>query len=123
ARPAWSAEERTCSGPRSDTLQTPMRHIVWIVGLLAAGAVSAVTPAEAQVGARIWVDGQPDYFRRGDRMTVNFSVSDDSYVAVVHIDTEGRLDFVFPRSPLDNEYVRGGIVQRISPRGSVGSWT
>lgn len=101
-----------------------MQRIFKSFGLmLALATMIAPVPAGAQVAARIWVDAAPDYFRQGDRMNVNFSVSDDSYVAIVHIDTDGYLDFVFPASPWDNEFVRRGVTHSIRARGAAGAWT
>lgn len=84
-------------------------------------------PARAQYApqARIWVDGDRDYFSRGDRLNVRFSSSRDAYVAVVHIDTDGTLDFLYPRNPWDDGYVQGGRVNslhqgRYSIRGRSG---
>lgn len=101
-----------------------MQRIITALGfLLVVGVAFLPQPIAAQVAARVWVEGTPDYFRRGDRMNVSFSVSDDSYVAVVHIDTDGNLDFAFPASPWDNEFVRGGVVHSVRPRGTSGDWT
>jgi hypothetical protein len=72
--------------------------------------------------ADIWVENESEYFRRGDRMNVRFSVSEDSYVAVVHIDSDGNMDFVYPASPWDNEYVRGRQIHNVSARQANG-WT
>lgn len=83
-------------------------------------AAPAVDPlgSTRQVASRIWVENERDYYRRGDRLNVRFSVSDDAYVAVVHIDTEGNLDFLYPASPWDNEWVRGGRVHTLPARGA-----
>lgn len=83
----------------------------------------AAAPAAAQVDARIWIDRERDYYRRGDRMEVNFAVSDDAYVAVLHVDTNGYIDFVFPETPWDNEYVRGGFLNRALARDWRDGWT
>lgn len=93
--------------------------------LLAAMAIatlagrSMVTPAAAQLrpAARVWVENDREYFRHGDRLRVNFRTSADSYVAVIHIDPDGRLDFVYPHSAWDNEFVRGGRVHSIDRTG------
>ncbi len=58
--------------------------------------------------ARLWLERERDYYRRGERLDVRFSVAEDAYVAVIHIDTDGDLDFLYPRSPWDEGYVRGG---------------
>ncbi|MEX2583342.1 MAG: DUF4384 domain-containing protein [Gemmatimonadota bacterium] len=98
----------------------------FLVGL---GVTPGPTPAQAQgffpgqqIGARVWIENDRDYFRRGDRLDVRFSVSDDAYVAVVHIDSDGNMDFLYPASPWDNEYVRGGRVNTLPIRSGSG-WT
>ncbi|HUE96262.1 MAG TPA: DUF4384 domain-containing protein [Longimicrobiaceae bacterium] len=98
------------------------KRLVCFLTIVLASATLGAGPAEAQVGARIWLEEEPDYFRRGDRMNVSFSVSDDAYVAVVHVDTDGNLDFVYPASPWDNEFVRGGRIHSLPTRGG-SSWT
>lgn len=98
-----------------------MRSFGFTATILALGLTTTVVPAIGQVDARIWLENEPDYFRRGDRMDVSFVVSDDAYVAVVHVDTDGTLDFVYPASPWDNEFVRGGRILSLPARGG-GSW-
>jgi hypothetical protein len=108
--------------------------MLWSGALLVAGALAGTQPLQAQfpgsysglgapVSARIWVDQEPSYFQRGDRMNLRFSVTDDSYVAVVHIDTDGNLDFLYPSSPWDNEFVRGGRSYSLPARGAASGWT
>jgi hypothetical protein len=106
-----------------------MRFHLPLVPLLLGICVAAV-PLEAsaqryysgrQAGARIWVDNDRDFYRRGDRVDVRFTLSDDAYVAIVHVDPEGYLDFVYPASPWDNEYVRRGRVHTLPFRGG-SSW-
>lgn len=106
--------------------------------LLLVGALAALTaaPAGAQVygrsgwgggypgdsygpgiGAQLWVEGDREEFRRGDRMRVGFSTSADAFVAVLHIDTDGRLEFLYPTNPLDDGRVRGGREYWLPERG------
>ncbi len=113
-----------------------MRAAHWSL-ILAIGlsAPVAVTPshavqadlryssAPAQYGPRIWLEGEPSYFRRGDRLNVRFSVPYDAYVAILHIDTDGYLDFLYPADPWDNHFVRGGRTHSLSVRGSLASLT
>jgi hypothetical protein len=73
--------------------------------------------------ARLWVEDDREIFQRGDRMRVRFRSSHDAYIAVVHIDTDGRLDLVFPESDWDSELVRAGQTYTL-PRGGWDSfWT
>jgi hypothetical protein len=100
--------------------------VVPILALLAALVVAAPALAEAlrpvQLGgaypirARVWVENDRDYYRSGDRLQVRFTTSSDAYVAVIHIDSQGYLDFLYPANPWDDEYVQGGRVYSL-PRG------
>jgi hypothetical protein len=74
------------------------------------------------VRARVWVDDDRDFFRRGDRMRVRFSTSEDAYVAVVHIDTDGNLEFLYPSSPWDQGFVRGGREHTLPRTGASAGW-
>ncbi|MQA89372.1 MAG: DUF4384 domain-containing protein [Gemmatimonas sp.] len=68
------------------------------------------------IDARVWIDRSPDSFRPGDPLDVRFSLSEDAYVAIVHIDPNGYLDFVYPSSPWDEDYVRGGRTHTLAFR-------
>jgi hypothetical protein len=104
----------------------PMRTLLFMPLLAAilpvALGLALPAPAEAQVSARVWVDGNREFLRHGDRADVRFSVSGDSYVAVVHIDTDGNVDFLHPANPWDNSFVRGGRTYSVANRGS-SAWT
>jgi hypothetical protein len=60
------------------------------------------------VRARLWVENDRDFYRSGDRLRVRFSTSEDAHVALIHVDPDGRLDFLFPASPWESDRVRGG---------------
>jgi hypothetical protein len=60
------------------------------------------------VRARLLVDGERDLYRSGDRLRVRFSTSEDAHVALIHIDPDGRLEFLFPYTPWESDWVRGG---------------
>jgi hypothetical protein len=76
-----------------------------------------------QGGGSIWIEGEPDYFRRGDRLNVRFSVPYDAYVAVVHVDTDGNLEFLYPGTPWDVQMVRAGRVHSLPARGTFANTT
>ncbi len=69
------------------------------------------------VGAQLWVEGDREEFRPGERMRVGFSTSSDAFVAVLHIDTDGRLEFLYPTNPFDDGSVRGGRDYWLPERG------
>ncbi|HEX8395789.1 MAG TPA: DUF4384 domain-containing protein, partial [Longimicrobium sp.] len=81
-------------------------------------AASSAALALQYDGVRVWVNGG-DVFRSGDRMRVNVRTDRDGYLAVFHIDTNGDLDVLYPRSYNDDGWVDGG---RTLSLGSRGGW-
>lgn len=82
-------------------------------GILAPAAISA----QSNSVARLWVDNDRDYFRPGDRLHVKVSSSADSYLAVVHVDPRGMMEFVYPATPRDADFVRAGRVHSVGNYG------
>ncbi len=72
--------------------------------------------------ARIWMDrGVDPVFEQGDRVRVYYRSSDDAYVAILHVDTDGALRLVLPSGPDDQLHqVRGGSDYRLIPTASEG---
>jgi len=108
--------------------EDPMR-LRYLLTLLAAGltaqAVSPRFPAGAQeydpytLEARVWLDrGAEPVLQRGERVRLYYRVSDNAFVAIFHIDTNGSVRMVFPSSPQENHYARGGRDYRILFPGS-----
>ena len=64
----------------------------------------------------LWVSGD-NLFRRGDRARVYFRTDEDAYVTIIRIDTDGRVDILFPEDPYDNGEVRGGHTYRVYGNG------
>jgi hypothetical protein len=90
-----------------------------------AGRASFVTPSwffgNVRLGyeapdVELWVSGD-NLFRRGDRARVYFRTDEDAYVTIVRIDTDGRVDILFPEDPYDNAEVRGGHTYRVYGHG------
>lgn len=75
-----------------------------------------------ELRARVWVDDNDDLFRLGDRLRLRFWTSDDAHVAVLHIDTDGRLEVLFPESPWDDDFVAGERSYSLPQRGARSSW-
>lgn len=60
------------------------------------------------IDAQVWFDrGNDPLLDTGDRVRVYYRTSEDAYVAVFHIDTDGRTRLVYPTRPGDRHYVRG----------------
>jgi len=86
-----------------------------------AGAGADQLHGQYPIRARVWVEDQRDYYTRGDRPRIRFTTSADAFVAVLHIDADGRLDFLYPASPMDDEYAEAGQVHSLPYRsGGVG---
>lgn len=71
------------------------------------------------VEARVWLDrGSEPVLQRGERARIYYRVSESSFVAIFHIDTNGAVRLVFPSSPQENHYARGGRDYRVLFPGS-----
>ena len=69
--------------------------------------------------ARVWLDrGEEPVMRRGDRARIYYRVSESAFVAVFQIDTNGTARMIFPSSPRENHFARGGRDYRILFPGS-----
>jgi len=77
-----------------------------------AAAGSAGREAVAQRGprVRIWTT---DEFGTGSRVRATFRLDDDAYVAVVNVGLDGYASVIFPESPDDDGFMRGGRTYRL----------
>jgi hypothetical protein len=64
----------------------------------------------------LWISGD-NLFRRGDRARVYFRTDEDAFVTIVRIDTDGRVDVLFPEDPYGDAEVRGGHTYRVYGHG------
>ncbi|MCJ7630224.1 MAG: DUF4384 domain-containing protein [Longimicrobiales bacterium] len=86
-----------------------------IVPTTAAAQGSEVYPLEA----RVWLDrGDEPVLQRGERARIYYSVSESAFVAIFHVDTNGAVRMVFPSSPQENHFARGGRDYRVLFPGS-----
>ncbi len=68
---------------------------------------------------RIWLDrGEDPVLDRGERARLYYRTSEDAFIAIFHIDTNGSTRLVFPRSPDEDNYVYGGRDFRLVFPGS-----
>ena len=101
---------------------------IWLTALVALMGSALVPPGSVQgqtqvqaadyeayaLEARVWLDrGAEPVLRRGDRVRVYYRTSEDAYVSIFHIDTNGTVRLVFPSAPGENHYARGGRDYRI----------
>ncbi len=88
----------------------------------ASGGLSygSVSP---HLSAAIWRDGGDDLFRRGERVRLRFRVSDDAYVAVVHIGTGGEMELLYPYNAWNDGFVRGPRVYSVASNPASLHWS
>src|SRR5687768_3484078 len=60
--------------------------------------------------AQIWTT---DEFGTGNRIRASFRLADDAYVIVVNVGLDGYANVIFPESPDDDGFVRGGRTYRL----------
>src|SRR5689334_18207741 len=77
------------------TFPTLSAHSLGMTALVAA--VLLATPAQARLDVEVWTDrGDDAVYREGDAMRVKVRASDDAYLLVYEIDTEGHINLLFP---------------------------
>ncbi|MBK7141111.1 MAG: DUF4384 domain-containing protein [bacterium] len=59
--------------------------------------------------ADIWVNRSDNEYFIGDNIKMHYRLNQDAYVAIVSIDSRGRVNLLYPTSPTDNPWRRGGI--------------
>ncbi len=96
-----------------------MRTVLpWTLIALSAFGVPRASGQEYAQGesleARVWLDrGEEPLVQRGDRVRLYYRTSADAYVTIFHVDTDGSVRLLFPRSPDDDDLVRGGRDYRL----------
>jgi hypothetical protein len=73
---------------------------------------------QGDLRVRVWLDNDRDVLRLNDRTRVLVRTNGDAYVAVIHIDTNGDVEFIYPSSPYDDGFLRGGRSYALPARGS-----
>ncbi|MBA4158404.1 MAG: DUF4384 domain-containing protein, partial [Gemmatimonadetes bacterium] len=72
---------------------------------------------------RVWVDEGLDQFYPGDRVPLRFRTAADAYVAVLHLDTDGNVELLFPGSAWDDAFVRGHRTYSLPVSGAASRWS
>src|SRR5690606_13135167 len=97
-----------------------------IAALTAAGMLGGIAGATAQespgdvLEARIWLSapGDEPVVQRGDRLGAFFRTSEDAFVAILRIDTDGRVELLFPTAPGESSCVEGARDHRLGFPGT-----
>ena len=67
------------------------------------------SPPWTEGEVQIWFPrGSDPVFRRGEPVRIHFQADRDAHVAIVQLDTSGRLHLHFPSGPRDPQWIRGG---------------
>jgi hypothetical protein len=82
---------------------------------LAGGAVAAAQPGTAGLetaapGIALWTNHDDEVFARGDVMTVYLRTDVDAFVSVFHVDADGIVRVLFPRTPFEDTFATAGRV-------------
>ena len=106
-----------------------MIAMLFAVSALHAGAAALPSPpiTTASSGGdtptiRIWLSDDGRY-RPGDHAKVQVQTRDDGYVVVVQVDPDKRVRVLFPLSPGDDNFVRGGKKYEVLGRGGREAFT
>jgi hypothetical protein len=81
-----------------------------------AATLAATRQGNGPVGVRIWMDGNRDLLYPNERVRVRVRTDYEGYVAVFHLDTNGDLDVLYPRSQNDDGWVDRGRTLVLSSR-------
>lgn len=88
------------------------------VVVLALTAAFAPPAAARPLGVEIWTDrGDDAVYQPGDRMTLKVRTSDDAYLLVYEIDTDGRVQVLFP-SRRGSGFIEGRRTLRLPEDGT-----
>ena len=86
------------------------------LGAVDARALAASARHHDAPGIRVWISSR-DLFHRGDRARVYYRTERDAFVTVLRVDTDGRVDVLYPRSPDDDNYAYGGTTYSVNRVG------
>jgi len=99
----------------------PNRRIALLA--LIFGSLNVLAAAEPLAGqdvdpnalsARVWLDqGEEPVLQTGDRVRVYYRSSADAYVTIIQINTDGFAQIVYPASPEEDGFTRGGRDYRL----------
>ncbi|HET9951568.1 MAG TPA: DUF4384 domain-containing protein [Candidatus Eisenbacteria bacterium] len=82
-----------------------------------AGAAEKVPSSQNRPSVDVWINKEEGgVFTSGERMQVFFRSSQDAYVLIYNIDTEGYIHLIYPFRPDDPMLVRGGETYRVPSR-------
>ncbi|MCZ7558203.1 MAG: DUF4384 domain-containing protein [Bacteroidia bacterium] len=98
------------------TLATALALLPTLFAGAAIGSVSSIGPLRAGdygIAVDLWTDrGQNEVYYPGDPIAVYFRASDDCFITIYSIGTEGDVSIIFPEFP-DDGFVYGGVTYKL----------
>jgi hypothetical protein len=91
----------------------------WILPLTPsiAAAATQVPAARGRLSVDVWMNKEEGgVYQSGEKMQVYFRASEDAYVLIYNVDTEGYIHLVYPFRPRDPVRVQGGETYRVPAR-------
>ncbi len=83
----------------------------------AASAATQVAAGRGQLSVDVWINKEEGgVFHSGEKMQVFFRASQDAYMLIYNIDTEGYIHLIYPFRPGDPVHVQGGETYRVPSR-------
>ena len=83
----------------------------------AAEAATQVPAARSRLSVDVWINKEEGgVFTSGEKMQVFFRASQDAYVLIYNIDTEGYIHLIYPFRPSDPSRVEAGATYRVPSR-------
>jgi hypothetical protein len=106
------------------TVLAPVFAVWALLGM--AGATRAEQPdndameqryREETLRVNVWVDkDDDDVYRKGEPIAVTFQTGDDAYAVVYHIDTDGRVEILWPTTRYSDGFAFGGHRYKLPSR-------
>lgn len=66
----------------------------------------------------VWTNHSDGEYYIGDKISIYFRVNSDAFVAIYAIDTEGRVSLLYPSRPGQENFVYGGVTNRLPLEGA-----
>ncbi|MFQ6009047.1 MAG: DUF4384 domain-containing protein, partial [Candidatus Zixiibacteriota bacterium] len=112
-----------------------LRNVIKLTVIIALGLIISAPPALAQqiqrdydsddyrdydrvridryLDVEIWPNHSDGEYYEGDNIVLHFRTNRDAFVAIYSIDSRDRVNLLFPSSPGEDNYIRGGVTYRL----------
>ena len=105
--------------PRNGVAAIGLAAALWIPSPTPsiAAAATQVPAARGRLSVDVWINKEEGgVYSSGDKLQVFFRASQDAYVLLYNIDTEGYIHLIYPFRPRDPVRIQGGETYRVPAR-------